>query len=83
MVSASSSSTTINKINVITNQSMPEVIVKEINISEEKPNITVIINADGKNGLDYNLLISIFVGSILSGIVFGLLFRRMIPWETI
>jgi uncharacterized protein (DUF2062 family) len=32
--------------------------------------------------LDYNLLISIFVGSILSGITFGLLFRRMILWNT-
>ncbi|WP_421077528.1 hypothetical protein Mjas_07395 [Methanothermococcus sp. Ax23] len=77
--SSSSSSTIINNVNVITNQSVPEIIVKEINISEEKPNITVIINTDGKNGLDYNLLASIFVGGIFSGITFGLLFRRMIP----
>ncbi|AEH07207.1 hypothetical protein [Methanothermococcus okinawensis] len=75
---SSSSSTTINKINIITNQSMPEIIVKEVNISEEKPNITVIINSDGKSSLNYNLLISIFIGSILSGIIFGLIFRRMI-----
>jgi hypothetical protein len=76
--SSPSSSTIINKVNVIANQNAPEIVVKEINISEEKPNITIIINTDGKNGLDYNLLISIFVGSILSGITFGLLFRRMI-----
>ncbi|WP_292460627.1 hypothetical protein [Methanothermococcus sp.] len=77
--SSSSSSTIINKINIITNQSTPKVIVKKINVSEEKPNITVIINTDGKNSLDYNLLASVFIGSILSGIIFGLLFRRMIP----
>jgi hypothetical protein len=77
--SVSATSTIINNVNVITNRSSPEIIIKEINISEEKPDITIIINTDEKNSLNYTLLMSIFIGSIFSGAVFGLVFRRMIP----
>ncbi len=75
--SSSSSSTIINNITVIANQNIPKVIVKEVNISETEPNITLIINTTEKNGFDYTLLVSIFIGSIFSGIVFGILTKRM------
>lgn len=63
----------INNITVITNQDIPEVIVEEINISEGIPNITVIVNTS--EVLDHRLLIYIFIGSLLSGIIFGIIMR--------
>jgi len=65
----------INNITVIANQDMPKVIVKEINISEEKPNITVIVNTS--EVLDYKLLIYTFLGSLLSGALFGVIMKLM------
>ncbi|MBW9220681.1 hypothetical protein KKP91_00470 [Methanothermococcus sp. SCGC AD-155-M21] len=63
-----------NNITISTNQSIPKVIVKEINLSE-RPNITVIINTS--EVLDYRLLIYTFLGSLLSGVLFGVIMRLM------
>jgi len=65
----------INNITVIINQDVPKVVVKEINISERKPNITVIVNTS--EVLDYKLLIYTFIGSLLSGILFGAIMKLM------
>ena len=64
-----------NNITISTNQSIPKVIVKEINLSEEIPNITIVINTSEE--LDYRLLIYTFLGSLLIGIIFGIIIRLM------
>ncbi len=70
--------TIINKVNVTVSQKTPEVIVKEINISENEPNITVIVNTENKTNIDYSLLLSVFISSIICGSLFGLIYRRKI-----
>ncbi|MBA2853518.1 hypothetical protein HNP89_001494 [Methanococcus maripaludis] len=69
-------SNVVYNINVIPNQQEPEVIVKKVDVEEISPNITVIVQNDG--GINPVLLISIFLGSILSGAVFGSVFRGRI-----
>jgi hypothetical protein len=69
-------SNVVYNINVVPNQQEPEVIVKKVDVEEISPNITVIVQNDG--GINPVLLISIFLGSILSGAVFGSVFRGRI-----
>lgn len=76
---AVSGANVVYNINVIPNQKEPDIIVKEIDIEEVSPNITVIVQNDG--GLNPVLLVSIFLGSILSGVVFGSIFRGRILWK--
>ena len=64
----------INNITIITNQDTPKVVVKEINISE-RPNITIIVHTS--ETLDHRLLIYTFLGSIISGVLFGIIMRLM------
>jgi len=64
-----------NNITIITNQEIPKVIVKEINLSEERPNITVIVNIS--ETFDYKLLIHIFIYSLLSGVLFGIIIKLL------
>ena len=75
---ASSGGTTniINKINVIANQKTPKVIVEEINVSEIEPNVSVVLNVDYDEGIDFKLLGMIFVVSLIGGAMFGFLGRR-------
>jgi len=63
----------INNITVHPNLDAPKVIVKEINISGGKPNITVIINTS--ESLDYKMLIFTFICSLLSGALFGIIIK--------
>lgn len=65
----------VNNITITSNQDIPKVTVKEINLSEGKPNITIIINTS--EVLDYRLFIYTFLGSLLSGVLFGLIIKLM------
>ncbi|MBA2840964.1 hypothetical protein HNP87_001496 [Methanococcus maripaludis] len=71
-----SGSNVVYNINVVPNQNEPEVIIKEVEVEEISPNITVIVQNDG--GINPFLLVSIFLVSILSGAVFGSVFRGRI-----
>ena len=60
----------INKVTVITNQTAPKIIVKEINISQIEPNISLNLKVD-YNGIDIKLFSLIFIVSAIGGIIFG------------
>ncbi|EHP84864.1 hypothetical protein [Methanotorris formicicus] len=62
----------INEINVITNQKAPKVIVEELNVSEIKPNVSVVLNVD-YNDVDFKLFSLIFIVSLIGGVMFGFL----------
>ena len=65
----------INKVNVITNQKAPKVIIKEVNVSEIEPNVSIVLNVDYDEGIDFKLLGMIFVVSLIGGAMFGFLGR--------
>ncbi|WP_052326903.1 hypothetical protein [Methanocaldococcus villosus] len=71
------SSNIINvNVNITANQKSPKIIIKEINISETKPNITIFIKEE--DNLDIKLLFCVFLGSILSGVVFGIIIKNVV-----
>jgi hypothetical protein len=74
-VSSGGATNIINKVNVITNQKTPKVIVEEINVSEIEPNVSVVLNVDYDEGIDFKLLGMIFVVSLIGGAMFGFLGR--------
>ena len=63
----------INNITVTPNFNTPEVVVKEVDIVEKSPNITLVINTS----VDYRLLIFTFLGSLISGVLFGAVIKWM------
>jgi hypothetical protein len=64
----------INKVNIVANQKTPKVIVKEINVSEIEPNISIVLNVE-HDGIDFKLLGMLFVVSLIGGAIFGTLGR--------
>jgi hypothetical protein len=71
---AEKASKIINKITVVTNQTPPKVIVKEINVSEIEPNVSINLKVDYE-GIDVKLLCVMFIVSLVGGIVFGYLVK--------
>ncbi|ABR54044.1 hypothetical protein Mevan_0133 [Methanococcus vannielii SB] len=72
-IASSSGSNVVYNIQVIPNQKEPEIIIKEVYIEEISPNITIIVKNNGS--INPFLLLSIFFGSIISGAVFGSIFK--------
>ena len=62
----------INEINIYTNNSEPTVLVKNVNISEIEPNVSVVLNVNNNRSIDYKLLTTIFLVSLVSGAAFRL-----------
>ncbi len=65
----------INNINISVNKKSPKIIIKEINSTEYEPNISVTVNIKNDGKLDYGFIVSLFVGSLISGALFGFMFR--------
>ncbi|UXM85203.1 hypothetical protein [Methanococcus aeolicus] len=62
----------INEINIYPNSSEPTVLVKEVNISEIEPNVSVVLSVNNKVYKDYTFLTAIFLVSLVSGAAFRL-----------
>ncbi|AIJ05239.1 hypothetical protein JH146_0389 [Methanocaldococcus bathoardescens] len=71
-IETSSSSTIVNRIYVTPNVKEPEVVIKEINITEYQPVVNVVIEKKSSfKFLGFNLL-----SGILAGVLFGLIMSR-------